>query len=176
MTSLTWFPELNTFVRYKSTGRGPFQVHGTDQTDRTVLLADNEGLEGWISLDRLEPADDAFTNQSIEQSERDEERYQAGYAAGVTAERERQTELYTELRKHQDLVEALQFLPAGTVVDFCDRDDFLEEMRGRPTRWLPRRECKHSKFEYDGFEYRCTRCGVAKYDLGLPTNTETVHT
>lgn len=67
-----------------------------------------------------------------------------------------------ELRKHQDLVEALQFLPANSVLNFYDLDMFLEEMRGKPTRWLPMRECKHAKF-VDG---RCARCVKDEDDHG----------
>jgi hypothetical protein len=66
-----------------------------------------------------------------------------------------------ELLKHQDLVEALQWLPVGTVVNFCDLDDFLEELRGKPVmpggpgRWLPIRECKHRR---KGDNARCVQC------------------
>lgn len=66
-----------------------------------------------------------------------------------------------ELLKHQDLVEALQWLPVGTVVNFCDLDDFLEELRGKPLtpgapgRWLPIRECKH---RHKGDLARCVDC------------------
>lgn len=66
-----------------------------------------------------------------------------------------------ELLKHQDLVEALQWLPVGTVVNFCDLDDFLEELRGKPIapggpgRWLPIRECKH---KHKGDSARCIQC------------------
>lgn len=66
-----------------------------------------------------------------------------------------------ELQKHQDLVEALQWLPAGTVVDFCDLDDYLEEMRGPPWNWRPRRECSHVFRDSD----ECVHCGIDVEEL-----------
>ncbi len=50
-------------------------------------------------------------------------------------------EALAELKQHRHLVEALQWLPCGTVVDFCDLDDFLAELRGHG--WRPREECSH---------------------------------
>lgn len=72
---------------------------------------------------------------------------------------ERLAQLEAELLKHQDLVESLQFLPAGTVVDFCDLDDWLHELR--ESGWRPRRECSHKFVDSD----RCLRCGIDVDDL-----------
>lgn len=63
-------------------------------------------------------------------------------------------DLRAELQKHQDLVEALQWLPAGTVVDFCDLDDFLEELRR--DGWRPQRECSHVFRDSNN----CANCGI----------------
>lgn len=92
----------------------------------------------------------------------------AGYlATGLVLERlaqlvaDAEAKQSAELLKHQDLVEALQWLPVGTVVNFCDLDDFLEELRGKPIqfgapgRWLPIRECKHKR---KGDDARCVQC------------------
>lgn len=76
--------------------------------------------------------------------------------------------LAAELQKHQDLVEALQWLPMGTQVNFADLDDFLEELRGKPWRWLPRRECEHKHFIDD----RCPRCGIETDELPHPPKAE----
>jgi hypothetical protein len=70
--------------------------------------------------------------------------------------------LRAELLKHQDLVEALQWLPVGTVVDFCDLDDFLEELRR--DGWRPRRECSHVFIGTNN----CAHCGIDVDDLEVP--------
>lgn len=63
---------------------------------------------------------------------------------------------FEALQKHQHLVEALQWLPVGTVVDFCDLDDFLHELREQG--WRPRAECSH---KWLGSEL-CARCHATK--------------
>jgi hypothetical protein len=62
-------------------------------------------------------------------------------------------EAEADLLRHQDLVEALQWLPMGAGLDFYDLDDLLEELRGEPSRWLPTRECPHT-----GDYPRCIKC------------------
>jgi hypothetical protein len=56
----------------------------------------------------------------------------------------REQNMMSELRQYELLVEALQWLPMGAVVNFADRDDFIEEVR--EMGWKPRRECKSHKF------------------------------
>ncbi len=85
------------------------------------------------------------------------ETYAAGYRAALAYQAERHAaELQAaraELLKHQHLVEALTWLPAGTVVDFCDLDGFLLEIRARG--WKPQSECDHKFIDSN----ECLKCG-----------------
>lgn len=81
-----------------------------------------------------------------------------------TAATRPEAEWAVELRQYELLVEALQWLPVVTVVNFCDRDDFIEEVRR--DGWRPRRECKDHEFiGGDG----CAHCG---WEPGEPVHLD----
>lgn len=69
--------------------------------------------------------------------------------------RDEKVKLEFELQKHQDLVEVLSWMPAGHELIFFDLDMFLEEMRGKPSYWLPIRECSH---RIGKLGPRCLKC------------------